>query len=193
MLWLLLSMTRKIMFSLSSVQGASHRRRVKDHFSRPRPRILEDIMCDFISWKEHEGSVYFLTSLDFDTKQGRRLIKEFCDGDSCHKDLRGHGFINRFYPELEGKGVERECTDFSNPKNFPDEIVRQIKNSNMRYGIGEGLLSYPAYAKYEKIRDPAYAEYQKIRGAAYAEYQKINYEAFWNLFDDPKNRAKAWK
>ena len=40
------------------------------------------------------------------------------------------------------------------------------------------ILTAPARAEYEKIRDAAWAEYEKIRDAAWAEYEKIEAPAW---------------
>ena len=171
-------------------------------------------MCEYISWIEYEGKNYFITETDLQTKEGRKLLKQY-NNNIYHKDVVGHGFIRAYYPELKIMGQNKECTDFSSPKNFPHEIVKQIKAGNMKFAIISDLLDRPAWAEYEKIKGtaraeyekikgpawaeykkiegPALAEYEKIEGTAWAEYKKIEGTAFWKLFKIKKNRAKEWK
>ena len=138
-------------------------------------------MCEYISWIEYEGKNYFITETDLQTKEGRELLKQY-NNNIYHKDVVGHGFIRAYYPELKRMGQNKECTDFSSPKNFPHEIVKQIKAGNMKFASIYNLLNRPALAEYEKIQGPAWAEYEKIKGPA-----------FWKLFKIKKNRAKEWK
>lgn len=127
-------------------------------------------MCEFVSWINYDGKNYFITETDLQTKEGRELLKQY-NNDIFHEDVVGHGFIRAFYLKLNGKGQNKECTDFSSPKNFPPEIVKQIKAGNMKFKVIPEL-----------IEGPARAEYEKIEGSA-----------FWKLFKIKKNRAKEWK
>ena len=168
-------------------------------------------MCEFASWKVYKDKVYFLQDSDLNTKEGRKLLHP-----EVIADLPGHGAIESYYPELKGKGENKECTDFSTPDNFPKEIAKAIKGGKItRFGIGkallnnEGLAKYKkieqaalakyekirqsARAEYEKIRQPAWAEYEKIRQPALAEYEKIRQPAFWKIFAQKKFRNEAWR
>jgi len=130
-------------------------------------------MCEFISWIEKDGKNYFLTSADLASKRGIEL-REHCGDDD---DLVGHGALRWFYGGFEG-GVQRECTDFSTPLNFPAEIVEAIKAGKFRgMGCPVGLLNDAARAEFDKIVDPARAECVKIVNAARAEYDKVRYAA----------------
>jgi len=154
-------------------------------------------MCEFASWKEYKGKVYFLKDSDLSTKEGNELLKPNVIADLC-----GHGAIESYYPELNGKGENKECINFSSPKNFPKEIVQAIKAGKMtRFGITKELLTQQAYAEYEKIKQqtqaeyekieqPAYAEYLKIKQQAYAEYEKIEQPA-WAEYEKIKQQAYA--
>ena len=155
-------------------------------------------MCHFISWIEYKDEVYFLDDTKLNTKEGRELLKaEYKD------DLLGHGAIRHYYPELKDMGIDCECTNFSSPKNFPDEIVEVIKKGLFRgFSVCVGILTKQAYAEYQKIQQQAcakyqkiqaYAEYQKIQQPAYAEYKKIEQPAFWDLAKQKKNRKRNWK
>ena len=87
-------------------------------------------MCVFISWKEYNGKNYFITSADLETKAGKELLKpEVIDA------LCGHGAIDHYYPELKNKGENKECSDFSSPDNFPEDIAKAIKQGEFN-GIG---------------------------------------------------------
>ena len=171
-------------------------------------------MCDFISYIEKsDKKVLFLTNhLIYHTAKGKLLQKQ-----ASKEDLCGHGAI-RFYFGLEsGEGKERECTDFSDSKNFPDAIVKAIKKGEMR-GLAQTppaeMLAPKARAEYRKVVDPAKAEYRKVVAAAEAEYRKVVAAAsaeygkvvaaaraeyhkvvdktFWDLFMDNRNRAHSW-
>ncbi len=168
-------------------------------------------MCEFISWVEKRGKVYFLTGDQlFKTRKGRELLKTISPDDYC-----GHGTIRAYYGIDAGDGVDKECVDFSSPDNFPDKIVEAIKQGEMRGIRGNaGLLSKSARVEYNKICEPARAEYNKICQAAWAEYDKIcrpardehdkicqaawaEYDkirqaAFWDLFAIPENRNPNW-
>ena len=155
--------------------------------------------------------MYFLKDSDLDIKEGRKLLKL-----DVIVDISGHGAIENYYPELAGKGENKECVDFSTPNNFPKEIVRAIKSGRMtKFGINLTLLNakgqaeyqkikqpalaeyrkikQQAWAEYQKIKQPALAEYEKIEQQAWAEYQKIKQPAFWKIFKALKNRNENWR
>ena len=130
-------------------------------------------MCEFISWIEKNNEILFLDYHDiYETKRGKEL-REFCVNPD---DLVGHGAIRHYYSIVGGK--ERECTDFSSPKNFPPKIVAAIKAGKFAgLGVSEQLLNEPALAEYKKIEQSAWAEYKKIKQPAWAEYKKIEQSA----------------
>jgi len=145
-------------------------------------------MCEFISWKEMEdGSIRFLTyDQIYHTEQGKEL-QEFNPTES---DWVGHGAIDFYYMLNRSEGIQRECTNFSTPDNFPWEIVEAIKTGEFRgLGIGKGLLNEEALAEYEKIKRSALAEYEKIKRSALAEYEKIRRSA---LAEYEKIEQSAW-
>ena len=130
-------------------------------------------MCQFVSWIKHGNNVFFLDDLKLNTKEGRELLKQ-CKDD----DIRGHGAIRAYYPELRKLGTNVECDDFSSPDEFPSEVVEAIKKGIFtEFGVCEDILTEPAYAKYGKVRDAAFAEYDKVRNAAWAEYEKVRVAA----------------
>jgi len=154
-------------------------------------------MCEFVSWIKKDNTVIFLTGDDvFHSKRGKELQKYSQDPD----DLSGHGAIRWFY-DFTG-GVDKECTDFTTPDNFPKKIVKAIKSGKMRgLGISKQLLTKQAYAeyekiwrlalaKYEKIEQPAFAKYEKIRQLALAKYKKIRRLA-WAEYKKIEQRAYA--
>ncbi len=61
-----------------------------------------------------------------DTKDGVKLLKP-----ETIADISGHGAIESYYPELANKGSTHECTDFSNPDKFPDDIVDALKRGEL--------------------------------------------------------------
>jgi hypothetical protein len=145
-------------------------------------------MCDFISWVEKDGAVLYLTGKDLKTSRGKAMRARIGD------DVCGHGAIREYFDILPGVGVEKECTDFSSPLNFPAQIVADIKAGLFRgVGFDCALLSGPAWAEYDKVCATAWAEYDKVRATAWAEYDKVVQRTFWTLFADNSNRAEAWK
>ena len=166
-------------------------------------------MCEYISWKEMpDGSCRFLTNkMLYHTRRGAELRRHNPD---CPDDWVGHGAIDFYYDDKRDSGIQRECTDFYTPNNFPSVIVEAIKAGEMELpGVvfPEGLLKAALYAAYRKKRDVLYAAYEKKRAPLYADYKKkrdalyADYEKkwaaldaeMWKLFANPKNRMKAWQ
>ena len=112
-------------------------------------------MCDFISWIEYKGDVLFLTKKELGTSRGRALKKYL--GSQYENDVKGHGAIEWYYKLKPNSGLHRECVDFSSPDNFPKEIVSSIKKGDFcGIAIVEQLLTKPAVAEYEKVKQPAF-------------------------------------
>ncbi len=131
-------------------------------------------MSEFISWLTMpNGDIKFLTGEQaYNTKRGQYTQKK------TDNDMIGHSAIRIYYHITHGMGKEGECTDFSTPANFPALIVQTIKEGKMRgMGIAEQLLTQPAWAEYNKIKQQALAEYNKIEQQALAEYNKIEQPA----------------
>ena len=143
-------------------------------------------MCNFVSWKEKDGEVFYLTNADLKPRKLKKY-KEY--NANWQEDLCGHGAIDYFYPDTKGRN--KECFDFENPKNFPKEIVKSIKNMEMtKIGIDIRLLNEKGQAEYEKIRQPAWAKYEKIRQQAWAKYEKIEQPA-WAEYEKIRLQALA--
>ena len=143
-----------------------------------------------MSWIEKDKSILFLTAnMVFNSEKGKKL--QAWSGNS--DDYTGHGTI-RFYYELDlYDGIDKECTDFSTPANFPNAITHAIKDGKMRgLGMDRGLLTLQACAEHEKAERQAWIEYHKVEKLAWAEYEKIKQQAFWDLFAIPENRNPAW-
>ena len=130
-------------------------------------------MCQFISWIRKGDLLLYLTYNDiYNTKAGKELQK-FC---GCTEDLVGHGAIRHYYNFVGG--IEFECTDFSNPKNFPAKIVEAIKAGKFAgLGIAEQLLTESAHKEYSKIEQPAHKDYRKIEQSAHKDYEQIEHSA----------------
>ena len=130
-------------------------------------------MCNFVSWIEYKGKNYFLENKDLTTKQGKKLLD-----DGYKDDIEGHGAIEHYYPELKGKGVHKECEDFSTPDNFPKEIVDALKDGRLsNIGIAVDILNTKGKQAYEEIVKSAWDEYDKINNSAWDEYEKIKKSA----------------
>ena len=80
-------------------------------------------MCEFISWKETDGEVLFLTDKDVFSSHGREMLRNNRDND-----VLGHGAIDAFFGE-SAKGAE-QCEDqnFWIKDNYPPEIAQHLKN-----------------------------------------------------------------
>lgn len=160
-------------------------------------------MCEFVSWKEIEVEgkveVRYLRNEDLDAKRGKELL------NYSPEDIEGHGAIEFYYEETKGKGVNKECTDFSTPNNFPKEIVKDLKAGKLsRIGIALDILNEKGKKEYEKIKGKAYEEYRKIDSTAWEEYRKIQSKAdkeyrekvktaYFNIVKQKKYRVKVWK
>ena len=129
-------------------------------------------MCQLASHLEYNGGVLFLNDDDLKTRRGRELRKHL--GSQFHNDVKGHGAIRWFYKLERHEGVEKECSDFSSPDNFPSEIVETIKQGKFKeFGVCIGILTQSALEEYDKIERASYKEYRKIERASYKEYRKI--------------------
>ncbi len=120
-------------------------------------------------------------------------------------DYCGHGTIRAWYGIDAGDGIDKECTAFISPQNFPMPIVKALKKGAFRgLGMANDLLTtqawaeyrviqQPVWAKYKAIEQQAWAEYEAIQQPALAKYQKIRQQAFWDLFAILENRAEVWR
>ena len=127
-------------------------------------------MCEFPSWTELGGRLYYLTAADLATREGRALRKHL--GAAFTDDIKGHGAID-YYHGLQGSGRHCECTDFSSPANFPAEIVEAIKSGAFRgIGVAPELLGDAARAEFDRVWDAAMTEHNWVREAAGAEYDR---------------------
>jgi hypothetical protein len=172
-------------------------------------------MCEFVSWKNYDGTLWFLT----DDIIAPRLEEFKLYNPEWREDLPGHWAIEWFFYLPEHCGRNKECTDFSSPSNFPPEIVREIKQGKMTYGkFSVGLLLPTLDADYEAKRvaldaddrakwDALDADYEAKRVALDAELwaKRVALDAelwakwdaldaeMWALFSKPENRAEAWR
>jgi len=166
-------------------------------------------MCEFVSWVELGDKIYFLTRAQVDSPQGQAIQKRF-PGEG---ELLGHSAIRAYY-ELE-TGENKECDDFSTPDNFPDVIVKALKNGEFRdFSYPGGLLApesfahisgatkaYAAYVKADAAWRKARAAYVKARAAyvkacAYvkADAAYVKADAAWRKADAAWLKADAaWR
>jgi hypothetical protein len=144
-------------------------------------------MCEFISWIEKDKKVYFLTDkMVYHTLKGRELRK-FCGNQ---EDYIGHGAIRHYFDDLKD-GENRECSNFSSPKNFPPLIVHAIKAGDFgRLGQPKGLLKAPAWKAYEEAKAPAWKAYEEAKATAGKAYEEATAPA-WKAYEEAK--APAWK
>jgi len=153
-------------------------------------------MCECISWIEKRDKVYYLTGKQLFSKKGLAFIKE----NGIHPaDYCGHGTIRKWYRIDSGDGVDKECTDFSTPKNFPSVIVKAIKNGDFRgMGTPRELLTPQSYAhipeaaKAEANRKKAYANWDKADSAWNIAYADRNIaDSVWNIAYVDRKKAEA--
>ena len=125
-------------------------------------------MCEFISWVEKEGRVYFLTQdLIHNTPRGDEIQRRFPGSG----EIIGHAAI-RAYFELDESGVSKEQTDFGTPNNFPPVIVEAIKKDELRGdGFPQGLLLTNLYDDYKTKRKLIDDDYEVKRKPIYDDYE----------------------
>ena len=155
-------------------------------------------MCEFISWIEDCKEIYFLTCNDLNTKEGRKLVKELKDNKSFYDDISGHGAIRKYFNLKLNQGKNKECSDFSNPNNFPPQIIKQIKNGNMQI-ISQGSNIFDSVAK-QLLTDPAFdiflikcCAFCILYHQAWDEYKKSIDKNFWKIFSKKSNRKECWR
>ena len=85
-------------------------------------------MCNFISWIERDGELYYLTDEEIFSSFGREML------DGCQdNDFIGHGAIRRYF-QLAGEGTDHEVRKFWNAAALPKELSRKIKNFDKYWG-----------------------------------------------------------
>ena len=127
-------------------------------------------MCHFVSWVEKDSKVYYLTGKQvYETRRGKELQKY---SGNIEDDKLGHGAI-RLYFDLEG-GNDMECTDFSDTRNIPVEIVTAIKDGKMRGMVAEvhSLLTTTAWKVYQEIKASAWKGCQESTASAWKGYEE---------------------
>jgi hypothetical protein len=141
-------------------------------------------MSQHYSWIEKDDKTIFLTADDvFKSRRGKQLRQH-----TCRWDWHGHGAIRWFYGFTGGR--DRECTEFSTPKNFPPELVTAIVAGRM-WGLGitdnmRAMLLAPAWKQYDAVRAEAWkkyhAKYDAVVIPAWKKYRSVplaskNYDA----------------
>jgi len=143
-------------------------------------------MSNFISWIEYKDEILYMTDRNLETSRGKKLSR-----DIGFEDIAGHGAIRSFFNIPDGKGTDRESTDFSTPDNFPQDIVRDVKKGLFtRCGVALQILTPPALAEYKKIEHSAWTKYKKIEQPAWAKYKEIEQPA-WAEYKEIKQSALA--
>lgn len=83
-------------------------------------------MCEFISWIEKDGGIFFLSDKEVFSEEGKESLKG-CE----HNDFLGHGAIRSFY-DIKG-GVDKEKRDFWNG-DLPKELQAAVNNFDTHFG-----------------------------------------------------------
>ena len=128
-------------------------------------------MCEFVSWIEHKGIIYFLSDDELSTSKGHEL-RQYCGSED---DLLGHGAIRKYYNLGQDQGVNKECNDFSSPDNFPAKIQTMIRDGKFKRLT---LMKFPS---------------SLLSATVLEEYQKIKQPAWFDLYDNPINRPECWR
>ena len=149
-------------------------------------------MCEFISWVEHEGKIFFLTENDINSEYGKERLKERKDND-----FLGHGAIRTYYNLKPFEGMDRENRDFWDG-DLPKEIA-EAWNSGQLDGmipfielddIGYVLQNAPAefssfiLSKYKNFEPAKKDEYWINRLLGYAEtkdWEAAKKDEYWNI------------
>jgi len=168
-------------------------------------------MCDFVSWIEKNGTIWYLTTANIESPRGKEL-RDFIQWE----EVSGHGAIRWFY-SLEG-GYNQEFTGFDYPSNFPKEIREALVRGEFARWFGDtpiGLLSRDAEKEYCQMLEQEECETQKEEEdlrVKFADGDPQSYssglvelrehhilrrsklrQASWHMFMDPNNRADLWK
>ena len=147
-------------------------------------------MCEFISAVKGTGKAgnnkwYYLThDLIHNTPTGQLLQQKYGGAD-----LLGHSAIREYFALRDGWGENWECTDFSTPNNFPDEIVSAIKRGEFR-GLGHpsALLTEPAEKLYNETIDTAWKLYEETIAPVRKLYEETLATA-WKLYNETIDTA----
>ncbi len=130
-------------------------------------------MCDFASWKEYKDKIWFIRGSNLAGKDGEKM-RDYLKEHYWH-DICGHGAIQHYWGIPEGKGINKECTDFSTPDNFPSAIVEAIKAGDF---ANVGIVPAEILTEEGKIllakQDPLWSRYSKAREA---------YDKAWKAYD----------
>ena len=90
-------------------------------------------MCEFISWYEYKGKLYYLTDEKVFSHEGIKILKDCKDND-----LIGHGAIRLFFKKTEGidvgYGQKYEVTNFWATEYLPPEIAQKVRKFDLHWG-----------------------------------------------------------
>lgn len=132
-------------------------------------------MCEFISWIPKAKGNYFLTYHQiFETDKGKEVLEK------TKGDWWGHEAINLYYGLSDTERLHKECTDFSTPKNFPDDIVWAIKAGEMKGVFSTDILVMLSPKGKKEYENKCFAS---------AEWSKA--DAKLNKADAKLNKARA--
>jgi hypothetical protein len=145
-------------------------------------------MCEFVSWLEYKGKIYFLSDKELKSRRGKELSQYGHNKDNW----RGHWAICWYYGIERRKSIRRECEDFSTPANFPEEICTAIRAGQMTMFRSQPaeLLSDQAWEQYKAIRVQAWEQREAIRVPAWEQYEAIRVPA-WEQRE--AIRVQAWE
>jgi len=173
-------------------------------------------MCEFVSWIKLKGKILYLNDDCLRDKKGKEMKRH---GDEhFQNDVQGHGAIMWYFDLKDNKGVNEESESI-NTKDYPEQIVEDIKNCKMSLiGYNFRFLTDSALKDYLAIKNSAEKKYLAIKSSAYKDfstiinptnedheatgyilnsackdYESITMPTFWELFKLKKNRIKQWQ
>ena len=134
-------------------------------------------MCEFISWTEYKGKLYYLTNYELNMRPGIEFKKKL--HNNFYGDIVGHGAIKGYFGLHHLRCTDFECTDFRTPDNFPKEIIEEFKDgkfSDIGMPKPTSILKQTAMKTYNKIQKPNYYEYYEEELQTRKKYNKLSIE-----------------
>jgi len=136
-------------------------------------------MCSFVSWIEYKNNIIYLNDDCLRDKKGRELKKHL--GENFQDDIKGYGAIRWYFDLKDNKGVNEESESI-NTKDYPEQIVEDIKNCKMT------LIGY----NFRFLTDSALKDYLAIKNIASKSYLAIKKSAWKDFIDIKKSVYKDY-
>ncbi len=144
-------------------------------------------MCDFVSWIEKNGSLFYLTDAEIFSREGRKRLKGCKDND-----VLGHGAIRQFFA-ISG-GTDNENRYFWDSTGLPGEIAKKIKDFDAYWGKTFSQGNFMNDDLFFIIEEYAPDEW-KAKAWEQLLKQKPSNSDLCNIIEDAPDewKAKAWE